>query len=389
MNPITIRPDNGRLLVLFSYTPERNAKIKTVPGRLWRRHDKCWSVPDEPGARERLSELFREPPPVPQTAPVASSHLQRMVAAMKTRHLSRGTQDAYLAWAKRFLEHAHRPVESLDEKAVGKFLTVLAVERHVSASTQNQALCSLLFLFEHVLGRKLALIEGVTRAKRPERLPIVLSREEVRRVMGQMQGIPKLMATLLYGSGLRLIECCRLRVKDLDWDQNQIVVRSGKGGKDRYTTFPSSLRDPLRAHLAGVQSLHQIDLSAGLGRVELPDALSRKYPNADKEWGWQWVFPATSHYTDRESGLRRRHHLHESVLQRAFKDARVKANIAKPAGCHTLRHSFATHLMEDGYDIRTIQELLGHYDVSTTMIYTHVLNRGGRGVQSPADRLGQ
>jgi|CXWL01.1.fsa_nt_gi integron integrase len=388
MSLITIRPENGRLLVLFPYSPERVAKIKTVPGRIWHQHDKCWSVPDEPGARDRLNELFQEPAPVPKIAAISSSPLQSFMAAMKTRHLSRGTQDAYLAWAKRFLEHAHGPVESLDEKAVGKFLTALAVDRHVSASTQNQALCSLLFLFEHVLGRKLALIEGVTRAKRPERLPVVLSKEEVRRILGQMRGTPKLMATLLYGSGLRLIECCRLRVKDLDWDQNQIVVRSGKGGKDRYTTFPSSLREPLGAHLAEVRVIHQADLAAGLGRVELPDALSLKYPNADKEWGWQWVFPATSHYTDRESGARRRHHLHESVLQRAFKDARVKAHIAKPAGCHTLRHSFATHLMEDGYDIRTIQELLGHNDVSTTMIYTHVLNRGGRGVQSPADRLG-
>ncbi len=258
----------------------------------------------------------------------------------------------------------------------------------MSTSTQNQALSALLFFFQHALGRKLTLIEGVVRAKRTERLPVVLSREEVRLVLSHICGVPRLMAMLLYGSGLRLMECCRLRINDLDWAQNQLVVRSGKGGKDRYTTLPSGLSEPLHRHLAVVEATYQEDLKQGLGRVELPDALSRKYPNADKEWGWQWVFPASSHYTDRETGMRRRHHLHESVLQKAFRDARLKAQIAKPAGCHTLRHSFATHLMEDGYDIRTVQELLGHSDVSTTMIYTHVFNRGGRGVLSPSDRLG-
>jgi integron integrase len=336
--------------------------------------------------RARLDALFHEEPaasPAPLSAP-----LERLRQAMRARHLSPRSEEVYLSWSRRFLEHAVAPIESLDEAAVGRFLTELAVAGRVSASTQNQALCAILFLFEHVLGRKLALIEGVVRAKRTERLPVVLSKDEVRQVLSHIRGVPRLMALLLYGSGLRLLECCRLRVKDLDYSQNQIVVRSGKGGKDRYTTFPSGLQGPLRTHLASVEAQHQEDLRLGLGRVELPNALSRKYPNADKEWGWQWVFPATSHYIDRETGVRRRHHLHESVLQRAFHDARLKARIAKPAGCHTLRHSFATHLMEDGYDIRTVQELLGHSDVSTTMIYTHVLNRGGRGVQSPADRLG-
>lgn len=386
MPPITIRPDNGRLLVLFPYSPERVAKIKTIPGRLWHQRDKCWSVPDGPDMRSRLEELFHEAPeacPSPLSPP-----LERLRQAMKARHLSPRSEEVYFNWSRRFLEHAGTPVDSLDEAAVGRFLTGLAVAGRVSASTQNQALCALLFLFEHVLGRKLALIEGVVRAKRTERLPVVLSKDEVRQVLSHIHGVPRLMAMLLYGSGLRVLECCRLRVKDLDWAQNQVVVRSGKGGKDRYTPFPAGLREPLRIHLAAVEAQHQEDLKQGLGRVELPNALSRKYPNADKEWGWQWAFPATSHYIDRETGVRRRHHLHESVLQKAFHDARLKARIAKPAGCHTLRHSFATHLMEDGYDIRTVQELLGHSDVSTTMIYTHVLNRGGRGVQSPADRIG-
>jgi len=386
MGSITIRPDNGRLLVLFSYSPERVALIKTVPGRLWHHKDKCWSVPDAPDMRARLDALFAETPPDPAAA--NDPPLERLRQVMRSRHLSRHSEAAYTGWCQRFLKQAAAPLESLDESAVGRFLTSLAVDGHVSASTQNQALCALLFLFEHVAGRKLALIEGVVRAKRVDHLPVVLSREEVRQVLSHIHGAPKLMAMLLYGSGLRLMECCQLRVKDLDWALNQVVVRSGKGGKDRYTTFPSGLQGPLRLHLTGVEAQHQEDLKQGLGSVELPYALSRKYPNADKEWGWQWVFPASSHYKDRDTGMRRRHHLHESVLQRAFKDARLKARIAKPAGCHTLRHSFATHLMEDGYDIRTVQELLGHSDVSTTMIYTHVLNRGGRGVLSPADKLG-
>jgi integron integrase len=401
MESIEIRPGpNGRLIVVLPYSPERLAKIKTVPGRRWHGPEKYWSVPGDQGAAARLTSLFKgdavefgaaprtSVPPAPPPDHAALPHLDQLSAAIRARHFSPRTEIAYSGWVRRFLEKTGRSPEDLNEAAVGAFLTSLATEAHVSASTQNQALNALLFFYQNVLGKKLGLIDGVVRAKRPERLPVVLSKEEVRRVLSCMSGVTRLMATLLYGSGLRLMECCRLRVKDLDWDQNQLVVRAGKGDKDRYTTLPSGLRDPLREHLARVEVRHREDLAAGLGRVELPNALSRKYPNADKEWGWQWVFPATSHYTDRLTGQRRRHHLHESVLQRAFREARLKARIAKPAGCHTLRHSFATHLMEDGYDIRTIQELLGHADVSTTMIYTHVLNRGGRGVQSPADRLG-
>lgn len=378
----------GRLLVRVPYSPERLALIKSVPGRRWDSVRKLWSVPAEDGAEQRLRALFSVKSGPPAALSAGEDPLARMRDAIRLRHFSRRTEKAYAGWAARFLRYAGRAEEVLDESDAARFLTYIAEKGRVSASTQNQALNALLFFFREGLGRELQRIEGVVRAQRPERVPVVLSRDEVRSVLGQMRGTPKLMASLLYGAGLRLSECCQLRVKDLDWSQNQLVVRAGKGDKDRYTMIPSASREPLQAHLAAVRFQHQDDLRSGTGSVELPGALARKYPNAAKEWGWQWVFPATSHYLDSETGARRRHHLHESVLQKAFKEARIRAGISKPATCHTLRHSFATHLLEDGYDIRTVQELLGHKDVSTTMIYTHVLNRGGRGVLSPADRLG-
>ena len=270
---------------------------------------------------------------------------------------------------------------------IGQFLSHLASEEQVSASTQNQALNALLFLYRAVLEKPVGYINGVVRAKQPERLPVVLTRQEVRALLGVMTGEHWLMANLLYGAGLRLLECLRLRVKDIDFSTNHLVVREGKGNKDRVTMLPLSVKQPLTAHLAAVREQHQEDLARGFGHVYLPHALERKYPTANRQWGWQWVIPATQISVDPRSGEQRRHHLHEVVLQRAVRAAVRQADILKPAGCHTLRHSFATHLLEDGYDIRTIQELLGHKDVSTTMIYTHVLNRGGRGVASPADRL--
>src|SRR3989337_2602415 len=271
----------------------------------------------------------------------------------------------------------------MGEAEVAAFLSSLASESHVSASTQNQAFNALLFLYQEVLHRKIGLAQGVVRAKRPRRLPVVLTKEEVGRLLACLDGAPWLMSMLLYGAGLRLMECCRLRVKDIDFSKNQIVVRAGKGDKDRHTMLPAAVKEPLLRHLQAVKRQHEEDLKAGLGRVSLPNALDRKYPNAGKEWGWQWVFPATSHYTDQVTGEKHRHHLHESVLQKAVTEARLSAAIFKPAGLHSLRHSFATHLLEGGYDIRTVQELLGHRDVTTTMIYTHVLDRGGKCVRSP------
>lgn len=304
------------------------------------------------------------------------------------RHYSYRTEKAYVHWIKRFIffHNKRHPIE-MGEAEIAGFLSSLANDLHVSASTQNQALNGILFLYHEVLAKDIGFIKGVVRAKRPKRLPVVLTRQEVRSILGCLDGSNWIMALLLYGAGLRLMECLQLRVKDVDFTSNQIVVRAGKGDKDRHTMLPATVKDSLAKHLDLIRRQHQRDLEHGLGRVALPNALERKYPNAGKEWGWQWVFPATSHYTDKVTGERRRHHLHESVLQKAVKEAVQRAGVSKPASPHSLRHSFATHLLEDGYDIRTVQELLGHKDVSTTMVYTHVLNRGGKGVFSPADRL--
>ena len=291
-------------------------------------------------------------------------------------------------WIKRFIFfHGKRHPVEMGEQEISQFLSALAVERQVSASTQNQALNALLFLYRHVLDLNPGWIDDVVRAKQPHRLPVVLRKHEVKALLEALEGVHWLMGHLLYGAGLRLMECLRLRVKDIDFSANHIVVREGKGNKDRMTMLPIVVKTPLIAHLTRVQELHQRDLAHGFGSVYLPDALHQKYPNAPKEWGWQWVFPASQISVDPRSGERRRHHEHDSTLQKVVRAATRKVALFKPVGPHTLRHSFATHLLEDGYDIRTIQELLGHKDVSTTMIYTHVLNRGGKGVASPSDRL--
>ena len=270
---------------------------------------------------------------------------------------------------------------------VQQFLSHLAVEGRVAASTQSQALSALLFLYQQVLKQDIGWLDDVVRAKQPHRVPVVLTQDEVKAVLAHLSGTPWIMATLLYGAGLRILECLRLRVKDVDFTYNHIVVRDGKGRKDRVTMLPQQVKAPLQRHLHDVQQLHGQDVQAGAGHVYLPYALERKYPNANREWVWQYVFPAAQPSRDPRTGIIRRHNAHKLVLQRAVQTAFRKAEIPKAASCHTLRHAFATHLLEAGYDIRTVQELLGHKDVSTTMIYTHVLNRGGRGVKSPADLL--
>lgn len=308
--------------------------------------------------------------------------------AMQLRHLSRRTEKAYLHWMLRFYEFCdRRDPAQLGGQEVSDFLTHLAVHSQVSASTQNQALAALLFLYRHVLGLDLPWLNDIVRAKRSRRLPVVLTRDEVRAVLDVMEGTPRLMASLLYGSGLRLLECCRLRIKDLDFAGCEITVRQGKGDKDRRTMLPAFLVLELEAHLGRVKKQHARDLASGAGWVELPGALARKLPNAARDGLWQWVSPATRRYRDAATQQVRRHHLHETVLQAAVARAVRTAGIQKRATCHTFRHSFATHLLEDGYDIRTLQELLGHKDVATTMIYTHVLNRGPSAVRSPADRF--
>jgi integron integrase len=314
--------------------------------------------------------------------------LDQVREAIRMRHYSYMTEKAYVGWIKRFIFfHNKRHPAEMGDAEIGRFLSSLATDSHVSASTQNQALNALLFLYRGVLGKDIGYIGGVVRAKSPHHLPVVLTRQEVKAVLSCLSGTEWIMAMLLYGAGLRLMECMRLRVKDIDFGINQITVRSGKGNKDRRTMLPASVKEPLRKHPGWVRKRYERDMELGFSGVSLPYALERKYPNAAKEWGWQWAFPASKPYVDRLTGAKKKHHLHESVVQKAVKDAVRKAGISKPAMCHTFRHSFATHLLEDGYDIRTVQELLGHRDVSTTMIYTHVLNRGGHGVYSPADRL--
>src|SRR6266498_1446139 len=312
--------------------------------------------------------------------------LDQIRQLMRLRHYSLRTEEAYVGWIRRYiLFHGKRHPRDLAESDIAGFLSSLAVKGQVAASTQNQALNALLFLYKEVLRRELGFIGGTLRVKRPPKLPVVLSRAEVRAVLEHLPGQYRLMGQLLYGSGLRLLECLRLRVKDVDLHYLHITVRDPKGGRERKTMLPVSLAAPLREHLAKVRAQQQRDLAEGFGTVYLPDALERKIPSAAREWAWQYVFPAERRSLDPRTVTERRHHVNEKNLQNAVKAAVRKAGISKRASCHTLRHSFATNLLENGYDIRTVQELLGHKDVSTTMIYTHVLNRPGLGVKSPLD----
>ena len=314
--------------------------------------------------------------------------LDQVRGKIRLKHYSLRTEQTYVDWIKRFiLFHGKRHPKEMGAAEVEAFLTHLAVAGKVAASTQNQAKSALLFLYKEVLGIELPWLDNVERAKAPKRLPVVLTRDEVQAVLSRLEGTHWLIVSLLYGSGLRIMEGVRLRVKDVDLSRREILVRDGKGFKDRVTMLPESLVNPLKAHLQRVKGLHDQDLAAGFGNVYLPYALEKKYPNAMREWAWQYVFPSANLAVDPRSGETRRHHLQDQAVQRAVKQAVRSAGLAKPATPHTFRHSFATHLLEGGYDIRTVQELLGHSDVSTTMIYTHVLNRGGRGVESPLDRL--
>jgi integron integrase len=332
-------------------------------------------------------DFMQEKPPLAGHASSAQPRLLDQVrTAIRRKHYSYRTEQTYIHWIKRFIYfHGVRHPRDMGEAEVTAFLNSLVAGRGLAAATQNQALSSLLFLYREVLARPLAWLDGLARAKRPARVPTVLTAGEAQRLLACLDGMKWLMASLLYGAGLRLRECLTLRVKDVDFEYRQIVVRDGKGGKDRITMLPAAVVEPLRAHLVRVKALHDRDMAAGYGDVELPDGLVRKYPKAAYDWAWKFVFPAYRYSTCPRTGVIRRHHVFEDVLIRAVKQAARTAGVNKHVSCHTLRHSFATHLLESGYDIRTVQELLGHKDVSTTMIYTHVLNKGGRGVTSPLD----
>ncbi len=333
------------------------------------------NIATTPKAHELLAHFQRQP-----------KLMDKLRQQLQARHYSKSTEHTYCLWVKRYIyfHNVKHPAE-MAEPEINAFLTHLAVKEKVSASTQNQALSALLFLYRHVLCREVGDLGEVIRARKPKRLPIVMTREEVKAVLTQLSGEKWLMASLMYGAGLRLIECLRLRVQDIDFARNEIMVRDGKGAKDRITMLPESLKDPLRQHLKKVKTIYERDLKDGWGQVPMPNALDRKYPNASREWRWQWIFPQGNRWKNPKTRVEGRHHVDESILLKKFKQAVQKAGLTKRATCHTLRHSFATHLLEAGYDIRTVQELLGHKDVRTTMIYTHVLNRGGRGVKSPID----
>lgn len=322
---------------------------------------------------------------VPVTKPKLLDQLRE---TLRSRHYSHRTEQTYCSWVKRFIYfHNVRHPQEMAEPEINAFLTYLAVKEKVAASTQNQALSALLFLYRHVLGREVGDLSEVIRARKPKRLPVVMTLEEVKAVLANLSGDKWLMASLMYGAGLRLMECLRLRVQDLDFSRNEILVRDGKGAKDRITMLPVSLKTSLQEQLKSVKVIHERDLADGWGRVLMPDALDRKYLNAPKEWRWQWVFPQENRWKNLKTSEEGRHHVDESLVQKAVRDAVTRAGLTKRATCHTFRHSFATHLLEAGYDIRTVQELLGHKDVKTTMIYTHVLTRGPSGVRSPVDGL--
>ncbi len=423
----------NQLSIQFAFDWTIIEALRAVPGSRWDRQDQVWHIPDKQNSRNALlvaffntgtftaptddglaeanddDALFVDPShavssPIDRRgkATAAGSGAQagesatrqngdlvrRFKEALETRHYSHRTQETYVKWLLRFMaDQSSVPLASLGERQINAFLTKLAVCENVSSSTQNQALAALLFLFRQVLATPVEDLGDVIRAKKPVRLPVVMSREEVKAVLVQLREDIRLAATLMYGTGLRLMECLELRVQDIDFAQSEILVRNGKGAKDRRTMLPESLKATLNAHLSRVKALHDKEKAEGGGCVPLPGALSRKYPSGATDWAWQWVFPQERRWTNSVTGEKGRYHMDPTIVQRAVHEAVIRAGLAKRASCHTFRHSFATHLLESGYDIRTVQELLGHSDVKTTMIYTHVLNRGPSGVRSPADGL--
>ncbi len=370
---------------LFSASPEFSGSVEKAPIRT-----SVSNSAQEPYSRVNVPDktvFLANTAGVPLQAQYKAS-ISRLQAELEARHYSPRTQQTYLSWVTRFLnKHTGRDLHTLREKDINEFLTALAVKLRISASTQNQALAALLFFFKNVLNTPIEGLGEVIRAKKPLRLPVVMSRDEVKAVLLRLQGEKLLAARLMYGTGMRLMECLQLRVQDIDFDRNEILIRNGKGAKDRVTMLPASLKHSLKNHLETVQQIFEQDRADGWGRVTLPGALEIKYSNGSIDWSWQWVFPQARRWTDAKTGQQGRHHMDESTMQRAVHEAVLKAGLTKRVSCHTFRHSFATHLIEGGYDIRTVQELLGHSDVKTTMVYTHVLNKGPSGVRSPIDNL--
>lgn len=369
--------------------PDSNNSIQSFLHALW--ETKRFSMPDEPAyvpPRSHEQLIIEQPKQAATTRLPKASLFDRYRDRIKAAHYSPMTERAYVHWIEEFIKSGGIPIPGEKaERRINAFVTSLAVRDNVAASTQNQALAALLFLYRHVLGTEVGDLDDLIRAKKPARLPVVMTRDEVKAVLSVMQAEPKLMAMVLYGTGLRLNECISLRVQDLDFNSNSIIVHDGKGGKDRTTMLPAALVQPLKEHLKRVQAIHLQDLAEGWGRVYLPASLEKKYPRAAVAWIWQWVFPQARRWRDPAKNQEGRFHVDASVLQRAVRDAVMLSGIHKHASCHTFRHSFATQLLENGYDIRTVQELLGHSDVRTTMIYTHVLNKGPGGVRSPLDGL--
>ena len=374
--------------------------VRSLPQRKWNNEEKLWLIPDNQQAMDQLLQnifdigLFNMPQNDLDIIPTSENHdssitceIKKLNEALTVRHYSDHTKQCYRKWVKEFLQIHKDNISTIGEVQINEFLKDLALKKHVSASTQNQALAALLFYFRYIQNTPVMELGSVIHAKKKERVPVVFSRDEVTRVIECMYGSKKLIAKLLYGTGMRLNEALSLRILDLDFDRNEIIIRHGKGDKDRHVMIPQKLIPELKTHIEKVRQIHNQDLADGWGSVVMPGALAGKFPDGSKEFKWQWLFPQKNRWTNAQTGQQGRWHLDESLMQRAVKQAVLEAGVNKNASCHTFRHSFATHLLEIGYDIRTIQELLGHSDISTTMVYTHVLNRGAGGVISPLDRL--